>query len=173
MTEGTALLVIDMIYDFVEPEGALNVPAARGILPAVSELIEEARAAGVPVIYLNDSHDLEDKEFENWPKHAISGTKGAEVVKEVAPLATDHVVEKKHFSAFYRTSLESILKEYGISRLIITGTVTNICVLFTAFDAAMRDYEVVVFRNAVAGLDEGDHEFALRQIEKVIGGTVI
>lgn len=173
MDDKTALLVMDMIHDFVDSDGALYVPDAGGIVPAISSLIKEAREAGATVVFINDSHDAGDKEFEIWPEHAITGTKGAQVIDDIALFDSDHVIEKKRYSGFYGTTLESILEEYSISRIVITGTVTNICVMTTAFDAAARDYEVVVFKDAVAGLDKDDHEFALRQIDKVIGGTVI
>lgn len=171
--KNTALLVADMIHDFVDPEGALHVPNALNIVENIAELIGEARAAGAPVIYLNDAHLHDDLEFEQWPKHAIAGTRGAEVIKELEPSDNDIIVEKTRYSGFYKTDLESTLEEKGIRRVVITGAVTNICVLTTAYDAVMRNYEVVVFRNAVAALDEKDGEFALAQIEKVMGGTVI
>lgn len=173
INENTALLIADMIHDFVDPEGALHVPNALGIVENIAELIREAKLVDAPVIYLNDAHLHDDLEFEQWPKHAIAGTRGAEVVKELKPSEGDIIVEKTRYSGFFRTNLESILEERGVKRVVITGAVTNICVLTTAYDAVMRNYEVVVFRNAVAALDENDGEFALAQIEKVMGGIII
>lgn len=173
INENTALLIADMIYDFVDPDGALHVPNALNIVENIAGLISEARSVGAPVIYLNDAHLHDDLEFGQWPKHAIKGTRGAEVVKELEPVAGDIIVEKTRYSGFFKTNLESILEERATKRVVITGAVTNICVLTTAYDAVMRNIEVVVFRNAVAAIEEKDGEFALAQIEKVLGGTVI
>jgi len=80
-----ALLVIDMLNDFVEKGAPLEVPLARKILPNIRKKIEWARKNKIPVIYICDSHRPEDKEFNWWPPHAIEGTSGAEIVKEISP----------------------------------------------------------------------------------------
>jgi nicotinamidase/pyrazinamidase len=171
--EKSALLVVDMLNDFVEEKGALSVPGAKGIVSSIAELAREAREIGVPVIYINDSHDPDDAEFEMWGPHAITGTKGAQVVKGLEPRSGDHVLAKKRFSAFFGTELEEILKKLGVEHVVITGTVTNICIFATALDAIIRGYAVTVVEEGVAALDEEDHRFALKQIEQVFGGEVI
>lgn len=172
-TENSALLIADMIFDFVDPDGMLYVPGIEKIVPRVAGLIAEAREAGAPVIYVNDAHDPDDEEFEQWGPHAIVGTPGTRVVDELAPREGDHVLEKKRYSAFYETGLDDLLKELGVRHLVITGTVTNICVLVSSIEALMRGYRVTVPRDAVQGLNEADHDFALEQIEKVFGGEVV
>lgn len=171
--DDSALLVVDMVRDFAHPQGALPVPDAVEIIDDIAELAGEARGKGIPVIYANDAHEPDDEEFEKWPPHAVSGTPGAEVVEELEPHPEDHVVEKKRFSAFFDTELDSLLRGLDVGHLVITGTVTNICVLATALDATMRGYEVTVPRFAVAGLDSEDHEYALKQIDQVLGGEVL
>jgi nicotinamidase-related amidase len=169
-----ALLIIDMLNDFVLPGAPLEVPAARTILPALRMRLDAARARGVPVIYVCDAHRPDDPEFARmgWPPHAVKGSKGAEVVKELAPLETDPVVEKTSYSGFHHAGLEGILQALGIERLVLTGCVTNICILYTAYDAVIRGYQVVVPADCVAPLDPADGEFALRQMEQVLGVTV-
>lgn len=168
------MLVIDMLNDFVREGAPLEVPATRVILPALRRRLEEARARGVPVIYVCDAHSSDDPEFArmDWPPHAVKGTPGAAVVAELAPLETDPVIEKTSYSGFHHTGLEGILQALGIDRLVLTGCVTSICVLYTAYDAVVRGYAVTVPAACVAPLDPADGEFALRQMEQVLGVRV-
>jgi nicotinamidase-related amidase len=168
------LLIIDMLNDFVRPGAPLEVPANRTILPALQTRLAEARAGGVPVIYLCDAHQPDDQEFVRmgWPPHGVKGSAGAEVVAELAPLETDPVVEKSSYSGFHHTGLEGILQSHGVDRLVLTGCVTNICILFIAYEAVIRGYHVTVPADCVAALDPVDGEFALRQMEQVLGVTV-
>ena len=167
------MIIVDMINDFVEPDGALPVPAAREIVPYIASLAREARERGVTVIYADDTHDPDDKEFEDWPVHAVEGTEGARVVKELEPHEGDHVVPCKSYSGFFQTNLHELLTRLGVDNVVITGTVTNICVYATCLDAYMRGYRITVPRKGVAGLNEEDHTFALRQIEQVLFGEVL
>ncbi|MBI5892819.1 MAG: cysteine hydrolase, partial [Deltaproteobacteria bacterium] len=98
----------------------------------------------------------------------VQGTKGAEVVDDIMPKKGDTIVYKKTYSGFFETELDDVLKKFGIDEVIITGVVTNICVLYTAADAYMRGYEVNILEDCVAGLNDEDHRFALRQIKEVL-----
>ncbi len=169
-----ALLVIDMLEDFVRTGAPLEVPETRRILPALRRRIAGARKEEELVVYVCDSHRKNDPEFARmgWPPHAVSGTPGAAVVAAISPEPGDVVVDKKTYSGFHRTSLHSVLHSRGIRKLSLSGCVTNICVLYTAADAAMRGYEVTVDEALVAGLDRKAHAFALDQMEKVLGVRV-
>ncbi|HEU5360972.1 MAG TPA: isochorismatase family cysteine hydrolase [Candidatus Deferrimicrobiaceae bacterium] len=175
MATKSALLVIDMLEDFVRPGAPLEVPRTRDILPALRRRVSRARREGSLVVYVCDSHGKHDPEFARmgWPPHAVAGTKGAAVVREIAPEPGDVVVEKKTYSGFHRTSLHSVLRRHGVRSVSLAGCVTNICILYTAADAAMRGYDVSVDESVVAGLDEPSHRFALDQMEKVLGVRVI
>jgi len=162
-----ALLVIEMLNDFIEVGAPLEVPTARKILPYVKRRIKEAREKQIPIIYICDSHRENDEEFEKWPKHAISGSRGAEIIEELKPGKDDFVVRKKRYSAFLGTDLDLLLKELRIEKLHLVGVLTNICVFLTAVEAAMRDYEVVVYADSVAALSEQDHKFSLSQLKDV------
>lgn len=174
-TEGRALLVIDMLEDFVRPGSPLEVPGTRTILPALRRRISRARKKGELVVYVCDSHRKNDREFTRmgWPPHAVAGTRGAAVVREIAPEPGDVVVEKKGYSGFFRTPLQTVLRRHGIRTVSLAGVVTNICILYTAYEAAVRGYEVIVDESLVAGLDEKSDRFALGQMESVLGVRVI
>lgn len=169
-----ALLIIDMLNDFVQPWAPLEVPETRSIIAAVQKRIATARAAGQPVIYICDAHAPDDREFARmgWPPHAVRGTAGAQIIDELAPAETDAVVEKTSYSAFHQTGLAGLLQSHGIDHLTLTGCVTNICILYTAYEAVVRGYQVTVPRNCVANLDADDGAFALKQMSEVLGVNV-
>jgi nicotinamidase/pyrazinamidase len=160
--------VVDMLNDFVLPGAPLEVPDARGIIPAIRARIEQARREGTPVIYLCDAHAEDDEEFKVWPSHAVTGTEGSKVIDRLAPEPGDIVLAKTTYSAFYKTQLENTLRRKNIRSLTIVGVVTNICILFTAYEAVVRGYEVEVPRDAVAALSPDEHDFALGQMAKVL-----
>lgn len=165
---GEALIVIDMLNDFVLPGAPLEVPDARAIIPVLRRTIKSVRTRGIPVIYLCDSHDEDDPEFGIWPRHAVKGSPGAQVVDQLAPAAGDEVVTKTTYSAFYETRLEETLDRMGVKTLTLVGIMTNICVFFTAVEAVVRGFDVRIPRDGVAALSDREHQFALEQMEKVL-----
>ncbi len=168
----TALVIVDMQNDFVDPKGRLSVPGARATVPAIARLRGLARAHSMLVVYTQDWHGEDDPEFALWGPHAVGGTWGAEVVPDLAPGPRDLVVRKLRYDAFFGTSLEDELARRGIRTLIVTGTVSNICVLHTAGSAALRWMHVIVPVDGVSALTEFDQHAALRQIAFLYRGTI-
>ncbi|MEM1657813.1 MAG: isochorismatase family cysteine hydrolase [Candidatus Jordarchaeales archaeon] len=164
-----AVLVIDMLKDFIEKGAVLEVPKGREIIPNIKRLTDEARKRGVLVIYVCDSHDPKDPEFSKWPPHAVEGTKGAEVVDQLKPKDGDIVVRKLKYDGFLGTALDLVLRSRKIDSLIVTGVLTNICVLYTASTASMLGYNVTVVRDCVASTSDKEHEWALHHMGDVIG----
>jgi len=170
-----ALLIIDMINDFVLPGAPLEVSETRRIIPVIAHEIKRAHAERHPVIFVCDSHAPDDKEFSkfSWPAHAVKGTKGAEVITELTPAQDDIVIHKTTYSGFFGTDLDKTLKRLGVDSLRLTGDVTHICILFTAADAVLRDYSVVVVEDGVAGISQEDHDAAIRIMKNVLSVAVV
>jgi len=170
-----ALLIIDMLNDFVLPGAPLEVPETRRIIPVIVREAELARAAGKPVIFVCDAHAPDDREFSKfgWPPHAVKGTKGAEIIAELTPARGDLVIPKTTYSGFYGTALDKTLKRLGVLSLRLTGDVTHICILFTAADAVLRDYTVSVVEDGIAGITREDHEAAIRIMKNVMNVAVV
>lgn len=164
-----ALIVIDMINDFVSKGGVLVVPAARDIIPCIKREIEKARAEGYPVIYLADNHSEDDPEFEQFGPHALEGTWGSRVIEELAPKEGERIISKKRFSGFYQTELDPYIKELDVKTLILTGTLTNICIYFTAADARNRGLRVIVKPDCIASLSKETDKTFLAQMKTVLG----
>src|SRR5438477_11719222 len=143
------------------------------ILPLVKREIARSRAAGEPVVYLTDNHLPTDAEFQMFPPHALAGTKGAEIVPEVAPLKGDVVIPKRRYSGFFGTDLDITLRERGVDTLRLVGDCTNICVLYTTADARNLGYAVEVVEKGVTSFDEEAHRDALRELEKTLGAKIL
>ncbi|HLW60106.1 MAG TPA: isochorismatase family cysteine hydrolase [bacterium] len=168
----TALIVVDMQNDFVDAKGSLYVAGAAATVPAIRRLRALARAHGLPIVYTQDWHRADDPEFALWGPHAVAGTWGAEIVPDLAPDPGDLVIRKLRYDAFYRTELEDELRRRRIETLVITGTVSNICVLHTAGSAALRWFRIVVPVDATSALTEFDRHAAFRQIAFLYRGTL-
>ena len=168
----TALVVVDMQNDFVDPQGSLCVGTARATVPVIGRLCTFAHAHGLAVVYTQDWHRPDDPEFALWGPHAVAGTWGAEIVPELAPRPGDVVIRKLRYDAFYGTSLDHELRQRRIASVIVAGTVSNICVLHTAGSAALRWLQVIVPVDAVSALTEFDQQAALRQIVFLYRGTL-
>jgi nicotinamidase/pyrazinamidase len=170
-----ALLVLDMLNDFVLQGAPLEVPDTRKIIPVIKKEIEKARAARVPVIYVCDAHAPDDREFSKfgWPAHAVKGARGGRVVDELKPENEDVIIPKTTYTGFFGTDLDESLRRLGVDSLRLTGTVTHICVLFTAMEAVLRDYSVTVVEDGVAGISQDDHDAALRIMKNVLGVKIV
>lgn len=168
----TALLVIDMQNDFVSEGGSLLVPNAEATIPAITELVELARANGMRVVYSQDTHRDGDPEWQIWPAHAREDSWGWEIVDALTPAEDDTVIRKVRYDAFYGTPLDHLLRLWGVGTLVICGTVANICVHYTAASAALRWYDVVIPRDAISALEPFDLESSLRQTAFLFAGQV-
>tara|TARA_B100001750_G_scaffold246075_1_gene267357 strand:+ start:828 stop:1370 length:543 start_codon:yes stop_codon:yes gene_type:complete len=167
------LLVIDMLVGFLEPGKPLYVgDEAAQIVSRVEELIIQEKAKGTNVIFICDTHDPDDLEFQMFPKHCVRGTDEAEVIEQLLPYA-DSIVQKQRYSAFFETGLESQLIALGTNEVILCGVCTDICVMHTAADARNRDLVVEVIPGTVASFDEGAHNYALQHMRDILGVTIV
>jgi len=171
-----AVIIIDLLNDFVT--GDLKCERAKPIIPNLKKLIETARKHGVPVIYSNDAHYPGDVEVvEKWGKHAIKGTKGAEVIPVLKPTAKDYIVEKRTYSGFYETGLDSLLRSLyrgeGVKTVILGGLHTNICVRHTAADAFFRGYKIIIAKDGVEAFTQEDHGQGLKYLEYVYNAKIM
>ena len=170
MNKKYAVLVVDMLNDFVT--GALGCDNARAIVKPTQELLETARKNNVPVIFCNDSHLKGiDKELDFWGDHAIRGTKGAEVIPELPIDEKDYVILKRRYSAFFQTDLDLLLKELGVTTVVITGLHTHMCCRHTAADAFQNNYEVIFANEATGAFTKEDYEYGLKYAKETYGAN--
>lgn len=163
-TGSSAILVIDLVNDFVFPGGVIadaggadyQVRVAE-MLPTLEKLLDAAREAGVTVVYAPDAHTPADAELKKWPPHAMKGTKAAEIVAALAPKPGDLVIEKSTYSPFVCTDIDAQLRQRGITRLYIAGLHTDCCARHTSGDAFQRGYDVVWVSDALQSFTEEAH----------------
>ncbi len=169
-----ALLVIDMLNDFILDDGKLtNGENGKKIIKFSKEKIKEYREAGHKIIYICDNHEEDDKEFDMFPKHCVMGTKGSEIIDELKAEKGDKIIYKRRYSSFFGTELDLYLREKDIKEISIIGVCTNICVLYTTADARNLGYRVNVYENGVASFNSEGHRFALEEMKSTLGANIL
>ncbi len=170
----TAVVVADMQNDFVRPDGLLCVPSAAATVPHIARLLAAARACGVRIAYIQDTHVEADPEFRIWPDHCLQGSWGWQIVDELQPQPADARCQKNRYDGFYDTWLDHFLtRAWRVEHLVIVGTVANICVLQTAASAALRWFDVVVPADGISAFTEFDQAATLRQVTGPLAGSVV
>ncbi len=170
---GTALLLIDVIND-LDFEGAdALIAEAEAMARRLARFTRRARTAGVPIIYVNDNFGQWRSDFRQTVAHCTSpASPGREVSRRLRPTARDYFVLKPKHSGFYDTTLDTLLTALRIERVILTGIAGNICVLFTANDAYMRELRIYAPADCVVSNTTEDNAGALHQIATVLKGDV-
>jgi nicotinamidase-related amidase len=158
----TALLIIDMINDFQFPGAEPLLPKIEAVADATLKLRAAADRLGIPTIYVNDNYGQWHSERSRIVGSCLTpDNPGRETVKRMAPRDRDDFIIKPQMSGFYSTNLQVMLPRLGISRLVLAGLQADICILFTAADAHMRDYALWVPADAVASEDDQRKTWAL------------
>jgi nicotinamidase-related amidase len=168
-----ALLIIDMINDLDFPEGEQLLEHALPAARQIRELKRRAKGEGVPVIYVNDNFGRWRSDFHAQVKHCLEeASLGRPIAELLKPEEDDYFVLKPKHSGFYSTSLDVLLRYLEVESLVIVGMATNICVLFTANDAYMRDFHLAVPRDCVASNTEEENRHALNQMHKALKADI-
>jgi len=183
----TVFLDIDSQLDFLYPAGALYVPGAERIVPAIAHLNRFAAGHGIPVVSTTDAHAENDPEFKVWPPHCVAGTWGqrkAEATlldrRSVVPNrpwvlalegARQVIVEKQTVDVFLAPNLARVVEALAADRFVVYGVVTEICVLYAARGLLKTGRPVTIVTDAVAALDDANAHAALDEI-RAGGGTL-
>jgi nicotinamidase-related amidase len=163
-----------MQNDFVSAGGSLVVPDAAATIPAIQQLLANARSRNVQVAYTQDTHVEGDPEWQIWPEHCRLGTWGWAIVAALQPQPGDLVCQKSRYDGFYATWLDHYLSRvWKVEHLVIVGTISSICVLHTAASAGLRWFHVVTPVDGISALNDFDQALALRQISWLYVGEVV
>ena len=170
---GSALLLIDVINDLDFKGSDALVAQAEPMSLRLAALKRRATAAGLPAIYINDNFGQWRSDFRQTVAHCTArSSPGRRVSQRLRPTSRDYFVLKPKHSGFYDTTLDTLLDSLRIRRVILTGIAGNICVLFTANDAYMRDLKVFAPADCIVSNTTADNDHALQQIESVMKGHV-
>lgn len=168
-----ALLLIDVINDLEFEDGEKLLPHALAAAQRIAAFKRRCAAAGIPAIYVNDNFGKWRSDFKNLISHCVDDkTRGREIVELLKPEREDYFVLKPKHSGFYCTTLDLLLKHLGVETLILTGFTADICILFTANDAYMRDYRLVIPADCVASQEETENQRALKFMERVLKADI-
>ncbi len=187
----TALVVVDMQNDFVDPRGffgqkGLDLTACNAVIPRIQAVVRQSRTLGLSVVYTATVHttdSLEPGRHRVLPLRdrnaaaartavCLQRTWGAEVVDPLRPEPGDLLIEKRRYSAFFETDFDRQLRAREIDTLVVAGATTNVCVDSTVRDAYFRGYDVVVLEDCVASYEQDLHAATLRNVDLLFGMVV-
>jgi len=165
----TALLVVDLVNDYVEPTGMMPMPGGApgggALIEANRRLADAARAAGVSIVWIRPGHkDSSDGLFRKRIVHALEGTWGSELHPGLGVRSDERILSKRRYSAFFATDLDIWLREHQIERVVVTGVALNICVRATIHDAFFNGYDVWVVPDASQATSEREEASTLYDI---------
>lgn len=165
----TALLLIDVINDMDFEGSASLVRHAEPMARRLHDLKRRCRDAGLPTVYINDNFGKWRSDFRSLVEHCINDpVPGREVARLLKPDDDDYFVLKPKNSAFFGTTLDTLLTNLRAKSLILTGIAGDNCVLFSANDAYMRDYKLMIPSDCIASNSQQENDAALRLMEKVV-----
>ena len=168
-----ALLLIDVINDLEFEGSEALLESALPMAKRIAELKKRAKQAGIPIVYVNDNFGKWQSNFNKLLEHCLrDDVRGKPLAELLKPDEDDYFVLKPKHSGFYSTTLNTLLDYLRAKTLILTGIAANICVLFTANDAYMRDFKLVIPSDCVASNSVEENEYALEQMEKVLKADI-
>lgn len=172
-TSDVALILIDVINDFNFPEAEQLLEYAMPMAQRLTALKKRCKQLGIPAIYANDNFGIWRSDFRQVLEHCLEpGSKGRELTQLLKPEEDDYFVLKPKHSGFFSTTLGILLDYLQCHTLILTGIAGNICVLFTANDAYMRDFKLIVPSDCVASNTREENDHALDQMQKVLKADI-
>lgn len=170
MMVNPALIICDMLNKFDFPKAERILPHAKKASKKIASLKKHFHEQNLPVIYVNDNFDEWLSDWKTlWALCRKPGCPGRDIARELKPHPRDYFILKPKHSAFHDTAFDLLLKKLRVETLVLTGVAGDICVLFTAHDAHMREYKVVVPSDCVASNTKRGNDFALRQLREHFG----
>ncbi|MDB5340186.1 MAG: entB [Planctomycetaceae bacterium] len=168
-----ALLLIDVINDLEFPDADRLFRHALPMAHQIVSLRQKAMRAKVPVIYVNDNFGRWRSDFNAQVTHCLQDdVRGKPIAELLRPTEDDYFVLKPKHSGFFSTTLDTLLEYLGTKTVVLAGMATNVCVLFTANDAYMRDFYLIVPADRVASNDEQQNQYALEQMRTILKADV-
>lgn len=171
----SALVIVDMVRDFTDPEGLVFYPENREILPKIKKVLDRCREKELLIVFMQHCNRVgkADRKAQAMRPNCMEGTFGIEIDPMLpVDVEKDYVIKKRRYSGFFGTDLDLVLRENGIENVIIVGTKTNCCIRATVTDAFYLDYNPYVVRECVATNSEVVNEVHLTDIDKYLGHVI-
>ncbi|NIO44500.1 MAG: isochorismatase family protein [Candidatus Aenigmarchaeota archaeon] len=171
-----ALLVIDMLKGFIygnKDQRVIRKKQTKKLIQKIRKVIDLAHKKNIPIIYINCNHKKTDPCVKISGKHAMKGTKGAQVIDGLKPTKKDHIVKKIAFDGFYKTRLEKLLKRLKIKEIYLTGVQTDVCVRETGVSGAYRGFKVFLIEDCCATNLKVNHTSSIMFFVKTNAGKIV
>jgi nicotinamidase-related amidase len=169
-----ALLLIDVINDLEFQGSEPLIEQVMAIAENIAALKRHARQAGIPVVYVNDNFGKWQSDFSKLIAHCLDdGVRGRPLVQLLQPDQEDYFVLKPKHSGFFSTTLDTLLAYLQAKTVILAGIAGNICVLFTAHDAFMRDFHLIIPSDCVASNTPEENRYALQHMRNILQATIV
>jgi ureidoacrylate peracid hydrolase len=166
----TAVLVVDMVNDYLDPAGAMPLADTDDVIAATAALVKGAQAAGARVAWVRPGHrEAADGLFRKRIVHAVGESWGAQFHPALHMAPGEQVFRKRRYSAFFQTDLDCYLREHQVRRVVVCGVALNICVRSTVHDAFFLDYDVWVAKDACLATSSRERDSTLYDIETHFG----
>ncbi len=162
-----AIIVIDMLNDFIGEKAPLRCPGGEEIVPNLQKLLAWARQRDnddVQIVHIQEAHRKNDADFRVRPVHAVAGTWGSDFIDELKPEGDEYVIPKRRHSAFAHTDLDLYLREENIDTIVVTGVWTNVCVRSTATDGLALAYRVISLSDGIHSKTQEMHEYGMNDL---------
>lgn len=167
-----ALIMVDLINSFSFKHGCVLAEKTEKMIPNINVLRNLFIEKELPIIYVNDHYKINNPTAEKVFHHCTNPL-SYNVIKEIKPLGHDLFIFKPNYSGFYKTELDDLLKKHNVTHLIILGVAGNRCVLFTANDAFMRDYNLIIPYDAISSITDYDEKVAIYMMKDILNAKVI
>lgn len=166
-----ALIIVDMVKDFTDPEGLVYYPQNKLVLPKIADVLAFFHKRNELVIFMQHRYRAgkPDANLENMRVNCIEGSGGEEIDSSLTVLPDDYVIPKRRYSAFFGTDLDLVLREHNVTDVVVVGTKTNCCIRATVTDAHYLNYHPIVLEDCVATNDETVQKVHLDDIRKYFG----
>ncbi len=165
MASDTALIVIDMLNPYDHEDAEVLTENVEPMVPTLARLVADASERDVELVYVNDNYGDFAATRDDLVRAALEGRR-ADLVEPILPPEGVAFLQKARHSAFYSTALDHLLRQHSVETIVLTGQVTEQCILYTALDAYIRHFQIRVVRDAVAHIDEALGDAALRMMER-------
>ncbi|KQL39088.1 hypothetical protein AN960_11420 [Bacillus sp. FJAT-25509] len=167
-----ALLIVDLINSFTFKHGSVLAEKSIHMVPKINYIRDIFKNKKLPTIYVNDHYKIENPTQKKLIKHCLNPL-SYDLIKQIQPNEEDYFIFKPNYSGFYLTSLDELLKKLKITHLVIVGVAGNRCVLFTANDAFMRDYNLIIPQDAISSVTDYDEKVAIYMMKDILNATLI
>jgi nicotinamidase/pyrazinamidase len=169
-----ALVLVDYLNDFFLPKGALYIgPAARKIIPYSVSVLDEFRRNKETIVFISYAHQEGDRELKIFKKHAMRGSKGAQIIEEMTPLQGEYQITKRCYNGAFSTPMADVLKRNYVDEAHVLGVCTSMSVMETSAGLFYNGFNIVTHRKGIADPKPAEQTAALKRMKKLFSAEVL